>query len=665
MASNILSIGQSALYAAQTALATTSHNLSNVNTAGYNRQIVVQSSAGALATGAGFVGQGTQITDISRVYDSFLNQQVMTSQTSTSKYTAYAAQISGINNTIADTSAGLSPALQSFFSDLQSLTATPNTDASRQEVLSGAQTLTARFQALASQLSDSKDSVNQQISGSVDSINSMATQVSALNKAIQAAQTATGDTPNDLLDQRDQVIASMNKIVKVTTQPTDNGGIDVFVGNGQGLVVGDTVQQLVAQPSLDDSSQTEVALKTANGTVISLPDSGFTGGSLAGIMQYRSETLGPTQNALGRIATVMASDFNAQNKLGLDQNGVAGGDFFSIDPPAVIGRSTNSATAAASVTITTPSALTTSDYRLQYDGTKYTVTRLSDNTKTTIASSPYPTPAPEIDGITFAQPTMAAGDSFTIKPTANAASSFSVALTGTSAIAAAAPILAAAATTNTGTGAISAGTVDKSYLASPPTLPLTLTFGTGGTSFTMTDGSTPPAAVLPDAINGVAYTGGTPVAYTSGSTYTYKGASFTITGAPAVTTTTSTAVPPVTTTNADTFTVAANTNAASDSRNIQLLGALQTSKTIGNTTYQGAYSTVVSQIGNKTSEINVLNTAEQSRLATITAAQESESGVNSDEELANMIKYQTAYQAGAKIIQAASDMLNVLFTLGN
>ncbi len=162
----------------------------------------------------------------------------------------------------------------------------------------------------------------------------------------------------------------------------------------------------------------------------------------------------------------------------------------------------------------------------------------------------------------------------------------------------------------------------------------------------MTDGAA--AAVTAGVtINGVAAT--SPYTFTAGATVTYGGASFVIGGAPAAT---------------DTFTVAANTNATKDSRNVQLMGALQTATTVGNTTLQGAYSSLVSMVGNKANEIQVLGKAETSRLTTVTTAQQSESGVNQDEELANMIRYQNAYQAGAKIIQAASDMLNVLFTLG-
>ncbi|HEY4074631.1 MAG TPA: flagellar hook-associated protein FlgK [Herbaspirillum sp.] len=653
--SNILSIGESALFAAQAQLATTSHNLANAGVAGYTRQVVQQASAGAQNMGNGFIGQGTVVNSVTRVYDGFLTKQILTAQTSASAYGAYGSEISQIDNVVGDSDSGLSPALASFFKGMQDLTANSSTDASRQAVISGAQILAARFNSLSQTLTESRNSVNSQITSNVQTINSYATQISALNSAIAAAQGATGQPPNDLLDQRDQIVASLNKIVKVTTLPQDNGGVDVMIGNGQPLVLGNQVSTMVALPSKDDPSNLQLGI-VSNNVTIPLPDSSISGGVLGGLLDYRTESLTPIQNQLGQIATVLASTMNAQNRLGLDQNGNPGGDFFSVSPPAVIGRTGNSPTAQLSASVTDASKLTTSDYRMTFDGANYTVTRLSDGTTTNIPGPPtaYPVPAPEIDGVTFSAPTMAAGDSFTVKPTANAAATLSVVLTGNTSIATAAPIVTAQNTANTGTGKISAGSVDKNFLTAPAgtKIPLTMTFGTTvapalPTNFVLTDGAGNPVTTGV-TINGVAVTG-SPITYTAGATVTFQGSSFVMSGAPG---------------SGDSFTVGANTNGDSDNRNIQAMAALQTTNTIGGDTYQGAYSTLVSFVGNKTNEVNVLGAAQQAQVDAVTQSQQSESGVSSDEELANMVRYQTAYQAGAKIIQAASDMLNVLFTLG-
>jgi flagellar hook-associated protein 1 FlgK len=656
MASNILSIGESALFAAQQQLATTSHNISNAGVAGYNRQVVQQASAGSQNQGFGFIGTGTKVNDVTRVYDGFLTKQILTAQTSASAYNAYADQIGQIDDVVADTSAGLSPALASFFKGLQDLTANPDASASRQAMLSGSQVLAARFQSLSATLNESRSSLNDQITSNVAAINSYATQIATVNASITAAIGASGgNTPNDLLDQRDQLVASLNKIVKVTTQPESNGAIDVMIGNGQPLVMNDQASKMVTVPSQDDPSRLGLGVQSYNNT-ISLPDGAFTGGTLGGLLQYRTETLDVVQNQLGQIATVLASNMNDQNKLGLDANGQPGGNIFSLSPPKVIGRASNSATASLAASVTDASKLTTSDYRMQYDGTNFTVTRLSDGAQTVIPNATYPTaPPPEIDGVTFPKPTMAAGDVFTIKPTVDAASSLTVSMTDPNAIAAAAPIATALNTANIGSGTISAGTVDKNFLSSTVTLPLKATFGTTTppalpTTFVLTDGASPTPNTITTGvtINGVAVTG-SPITYTAGATVTYQGMSFVLGGAPG---------------SGDSFTVGANVGATKDSRNIQLMAGLQTKNVINGTSLQGAYSTLVSFVGNKANEVQTLGAAEQSRVDSVTNQQQSESGVNTDEELANMIKYQTAYQAGAKIIQAASDMFNILFTLG-
>ncbi len=753
MATSIFSIGQSALAAAQAAQATTSHNISNATTPGYNRQVVVQSTAGGINYGYGFVGQGTQVAEIKRVYDDFLYKQVLSSQTSASSLDSYYTQISQINNLVADTSAGLSPALQDFFTSTQNLASTPNNDGARQSVISAGQTLAARFQSLNDQLTQSRNGVNSQITSSVDTINTYASQIQALNNAILKASGGSGVAPNDLLDQRDQAIADLNKIVKVTTVPQDNGSLSVFIGSGQPLVLGDTVSTLVTTPASNDPTRLQIAYQT-NGQNVVIPDTAFSGGSLGGILQYRSDTLDTAQNSLGRIAIAMATAFNTQHKLGQDQNGNLGTDFFNVGAPVVYSDTKNAAGSAATATITDPSKLTTSDYKLSYDGTKYTFTRLSDNTKTIV--DPTATPAGTfpvtIDGVTYAAPTMSAGDSFLIKPTVAGAGAMSVAITNTQLIAAGTPVLTSSnavtdmglvTTGNTGTGVITSATVDKStftpgatqaYTYNSGTTSLSLvpaaavtvtttagvtttyaagaaipysagaTIASGGVSFvlsgspangdvytfspvpantgtaTISSGTidstyTPLAAgtkfaftfnsatsqFTPSASVGAvvvthtdgtttSYAAGAAINYTTGDTFTTAGASFKITGQPA---------------NGDQFYLSPNTNGVNDNRNAQALNALQTANTIGNTSFQGSYSQLVATIGNKTNEISVTNKAENARLTSIQQQQQSESGVNQDEELSNMIKNQTAYQAAAKIIQAASDMLNVLFTLGS
>lgn len=771
MATNIFSIGQSALQAAMAAQATTSHNISNATTPGYNRQVVVQSTAGGINYGYGFVGQGTNVAEIKRVYNDFLTKQQLASQTSASSLDSYYSQISQLDNLLADGDAGLSPALQKFFSTIQDWASNPNTSASRQSMLSSASTLVARFQSLNDQMAQSRTSVNNQILSTVDSINSYATQLAELNKAIvKATASGAGQAPNDLLDQRDQVIAEVNKYVKVSVVPQDSGAVSVFVGSGQPLVIGEEPTTYVAVPAADDITRLQIGYNVAPGKTASIPDSFFyDGGSLGGLLKYRSETLDSAQNTLGRIATVLASTLNDQQKLGLDQNGVAGTDMFNVAKPVITPSTKNAGDAALSVTISNASALTTSDYTLAYDGTNYTLTRLSDKTKTVLAPGDFPK---EIDGLTINLPTVAAGgdpiaagDSFKIQPTIDGAAQLTLAISNPELLAAAAPIVTAgnatttaglSTTGNTGSGVVTNPTVDTSTAvqgssqvytftaasAGPPATSASLslspnaavtvtdtngnttnvaagdpipyyegaTYSSNGVSFvlsgspatgdkftfnpvignkgtasisagsvdasymanplaagtkidmTYNTSTTPPSFSLSQAVttagtithkDGTTSTiavGDTSVTYTPGDTYTFNGITFSITGQP---------------TNGDQFAISPSTSGTSDNRNALLLAGLQTKNTIGNTSFQGSYSQLVATIGNKTNEINVTNTAEKARLDAITQQQQSESGVNQDEELANMIKNQQQYQAAAKIIQAASDMLNVLFQVIN
>ncbi|HUX30031.1 MAG TPA: flagellar hook-associated protein FlgK [Thiobacillus sp.] len=547
MATSILSIGQSALAAAQAGINTTGHNIANAATPGFNRQVVVQSAAQPQSYGFGFMGQGTEVSTVKRVYSEFLGSQVRTAQTTKSGLDSYYTQIKQIDNMLADPASGLSPALQDFFSGTQEMSSNPSSIPARQAALSSAESLASGFQSMAGRLDEIEQGVNSQITSSVSVINGYAKQIAQLNDAIGRAQGATGQPANDLLDQRDQLILDLNKETRATVVKQGDGGYNVFIGNGQPLVVGVSTLSLTTVASPTDPERIEVAYQTANGPVI-IGESSLGGGKLGGVLEFRSQTLEPAQQSLDDLAIGLATTFNAQHRLGQDIDGNLGGNFFS----------------------------------------------------------------------------------------ATSASDFSVAITDPRQIAAAAPILAEAASTNSGTGAISPGSVNT---PSPPDAnlqePVTITF-TSPTSYNVTGIGTG------DPIG---------VSYTPGETITYNGWSVTISGAPADT---------------DTFTVGPNTGGVGDNRNALLLGALQTANTMngGTTTYQGAYSQIVSQIGNKTRELEVTSSAAGNLLSEANLSLQSESGVNLDEEAANLLRYQQAYQAAGKVMQAASEMFDVLLSLG-
>ncbi|MDP2266761.1 MAG: flagellar hook-associated protein FlgK [Thiobacillus sp.] len=544
MASNILGIGQSALAAAQVGLNTTGHNIANAATPGYSRQVVVQSAAMAQDFGFGFLGQGTEISTVKRIYNEYLGTQVRSAQTAKSGMDSYYGQIRQIDNMLADPTSGLSPVLQNFFGGIQELASNPSSIPARQAALSSAESLVARFQSMANRLDEMADGVNSQIVSSTANINTYAVQIAQLNDAIGRAQRATGQPPNDLLDQRDQLVLDLGKEIKATVVKQGDGDYNIFIGNGQPLVVGGKTYTLSNVSSPTNPEKIEVAYTAANGSTVIVGESGLTGGKLGGLIEFRNKTLEPAQNAVGRLAIGLGSTFNAQHQLGFDLNGVAGGDFFTVPAPFVGASGTNTGTAAISASISNVNALTTSDYQMSYDGASYTVTRLSDKTSTTFTSFPQTIDGVDLDLVSGSA---AAGDIFLIRPTAKGASGMGMAITDPADIAA-----------------------------------------------------------------------------------------------------------------------AAVTGAVGDNRNALALGALQTAKTLGNgtATYQGAFSQLVSQVGNKTRELELTSSASGNLLSELTASMQAESGVNLDEEATNLLRYQQAYQAAAKSMQIAGELFDMLLSIG-
>jgi flagellar hook-associated protein 1 FlgK len=652
---SIFSVGVSGLNAAQAGMLTAGHNIANASTPGYSRQEIVQGTNIPMLTGSGFQGQGTHVQTVKRIYDEFLGRQVLSAEASASEMDSYLSQIKQIDNLLGDPSAGLSPALSAFFKGVQEVAANPASIPSRQAMLSAAQSLVARFQSLDQRMSEIRDGVNSQISGQVTAINTYSSQLADINQRIILAQAGSQtQIPNDLLDQRQKMLTDLNKLIRVSTLAQSDGSFNVFIGNGQPLVVGTQSYQLRAVASQSDPERLVVAMNGVGGTTLTLPESQITGGTLGGLVAFRGTSLDSAQNSLGRIALSLAQNINDQHKLGMDLTGALGGDFFDISNAAPTVRENSGNSAGASVTgaptvlfdVPNIDLLTVSDYRLDTDGTNFTLTRLADNTSTAITTVPQTVDGISIDTSTWTAPV--AGDSFLIQPTRAGARNIAVAVTDARAIAAAAPIRTAAALANTGTAAINAGSV----LAPPPADPnlqhrVTITF-TSATTYDVFDATS--ATVLATAV-----TYPDPPPATGGAVLAYNGWTAQITGNPA---------------RGDVFTVEANANGVADNRNAMLLGALQTASTMlggasGPTaSYQSAYSQIVSEVGSKANEVEAIGTSQQSLVDHATTSLQQISGVNLDEEAANLLRYQQAYQASAKILEIAAKVFDEIVALG-
>ena len=651
MGSNIFSASLSGMNAAQYALATTEHNIANANTPGYTRQELLVNSRAAISTGAGFVGQGVDAAGVRRIYDQFLTTQVRQEQSQASYLGTYLSSMKQIDNMLADANAGVSPAMQSFFDAMNGMSSSPDSIPARQTVLSTAQAAVNRFQAIDQRLTDIGNSLTGQISSSVQTVNTYATQIATLNGNIKRAISAgQGQQPNDLLDQRDQLVNLLNKEIKVSVQQQADGAMNVFIGNGQALVIDEQAMGLQVLQSPSDPSKVDIAY-LHNGKTTTLQQSSLQGGNLGAYLNFRDQHLEPARNALGRVALGLADSLNRQNQMGQDLNGALGGNILNAAAPRVDQGVNNTGTAGVAVTLSNVSALTTSDYQFKFDGSNYTVTRLTDNLVTNLG--PTLVPAPVVDGfaVSVTSGVMKAGDSFLIRPTANAARDISLLTNDPTKLATAAPIRTSAALANVGTAKISAGAVNTPLpLDANLQVPVTLTFSaaipaTVPPTFTYSAAYTPVSPALSPPV----VTPATP--YVSGSAISINGWTAQISGSP---------------TAGDVFNIVSNTNATGDNRNALLMAGLQSRNLLANgtTSFQGAYSQLVGSVGAKTSELTVTSLAQDAMVTQTVGMQQAVSGVNLDEEAANLLRYQKAYQAAAKAMQIANTMFDSLLTLG-
>lgn len=639
----------------QRKLDTTSHNVSNVDTPGYSRQRVIAATNVPNDFGQYYIGTGSHVAEVERVYDQLLINQLRFSTSTTQELDVYSNYISRLDSLFADPNLGLDPVLQDFFDAVQGLADDPSSQSSRQLLLADSQTLAERFDFLYGRVEDTRSAVNQDIEATLSDINALASSLAQLNNDITSVfGDASGAIPNDLLDERDQLLLDLSELVGVSVVEQNNGALNVFVGSGQALVIDNKSYSLSNIVSSEDPA--DLGIGISYGTAVQDVTVQISGGRLGGLLDFRGDTLNSAENQLGLVAVGLAAELNAQHRLGLDLNGNFGGDFFSAPAINVIDNSNNSGAGVVAASYVDVSNLTASDYRLRKEAAanEYTLTRLSDNTVFNIDTggvSPYTTV--EIDGFNLTITAGAnAGDTFLVQPTRGGANNIDLVLTDPNTIAAAGALRVAAATdlsgtpTNTGTAVIS-----QPVISDVTNMPLS---GSGG-DITLT--------FDPDAggvgIPGFNVTGGLvttllydPATESGGKTFTFPtkgGASFTVTGVPAT---------------GDSFTIADNTAAAGDNRNALLLAELQQANTLngGTTSFQETYSLLVSDIGASTRRTDINYEAQQALLNQAIAAREEVSGVNLDEEAANLLKYQQAYQAAAQVIAVSDTLFNSLLS---
>jgi flagellar hook-associated protein 1 FlgK len=622
---DMLGTGLSSLRALQRALDTTAHNIANVSTPGYSRQTTLFETRQPSIVGSSWIGNGVDVMQVRRSYDQFLTAQTRTSSGNLARLDAFATQAERLDNMLGDATNGIGTSMQAFTDALSEVSSTPGSAPARQVLLSQGRALAQRLQDYDSRLRAMSSDIDTRFAGEAREVNLIAQGIARLNSQITNVVQSTGQPPNDLLDQRDALIDQISGKVAVTTV-SDGASVNVFIGNGQPLVLGTTASEITTVPDVYDPERTQFALKTGTGTVdISRAVSG---GTLGGLLDWRREMLEPARNELGRISLAIANQVNAQHREGMDLNGALGGNFFNVGGVTITNTTTNTGTATATATRTNVAAITSSDYVVATTTTGFTVRRQDTGAAVTFTGTGTALDPLVFDGVAVTVGAGAAtGDQFVVHPTRGAISGFNVAITDPAKVAAAAPIRGSAATTNSGSGIVTSGEVLDSTNVN--LLTLTNIVFTSPTQYTVN--------------------GGPALTYTAGGNIDVNGWRVQITGAPAT---------------GDTFTVRNNAGASGDNRNALALADALKAGVLDNgaTSVAGAVERLTADVGLQTRTAQVNRDAEAAVNADDLDARDAVSGVNLDEEAAAMMRYQQAYQATAHIIQMASQLFDSLIS---
>jgi flagellar hook-associated protein 1 FlgK len=621
---DLLNTSLTGMIAFQRALEVTGHNIANANTPGYSRQVAEFSSRIGSGSGNLYIGGGTQISTVKRIFDAMQVSQLRTSTTSYTRFAALNELAGRMDTLLADANTGLNTSLQSFFNGLQDVSNDPSSIPTRQALLGEATGLASRFQSLDNQLAELESEVNQRLELAVTDINRLAQGIADLNDQIALAS-GSGQQPNDLLDQRDRLVMALSEQVAVSTTTQDDGAMNVFIGNGQSLVVGGTTRELAVTGDEFDPTALQVVYRgTAGATAL---DTSLTGGNLGGLLEYRSTMLNPARQALGQTAAALVSKINEQHASGMDLRGNLGGDFFSVAPPTVLYSGSNTGTGTVIAEFGDMSQLTGADYMLEYDGSAYSLTRVDTGAVVPMSGTGTTGNPLVADGlrINVGGVVPAAGDRMMIRSGRDVAASIRNVISDPQSLAFAAPTRSAISAGNIGNATVSPATVVDP--ANPSLFISSVIEFTGPATY---------------SINGSGSYG-----WIDGQPITVNGSSITISGAPAV---------------GDQFTIDANFGASGDNANGLLMADIQSLGILdgGTISINENYGQLVSGVGSATRQVQanldaagvVRSHAEEAAMAT--------SGVNLDEEAAKLIRYQQSYQAVAQVVSVASTLFDSL-----
>ena len=639
--SALMSIGKTAMFANYAALQTVGNNIANANTAGYSRQETQLADAPGQFTGSGFFGKGVTVVTVARAYDKYLTNQAVGSTAVAAGDAARVDKLTQLENVFPIGSSGVGYASGEFLNAFVDLSNNPGDASARQVVLSQAQELASRFRAAGDRLSALQAGVTQDIKAAVANVNSLATQVAQLNAQI-AALKGSGQPPNQLLDQRDALVSQIASTINVTTIEADDGSVGVFIGGGQNLVLGAKANTIKAVPDAFDPAKAMLTMSEGAVDRLIPPDS-LAGGALAGLLKFQNDDLSAANNLLGQMAAAISGAVNQQQSLGLDlgQPAGAGAPIFAVGAARVLGAAANTGTAVLTLTVNDASKLQASDYEMSFDGSAYTLTRLSD--KSAVPGGPF-TPAQlaagvQVDGATLQLTGGAANnnDRFLLQPVAAAAQSMQSVLASTKGLAAAAPFTGSVNVNNAGTATIaSLAAVNPAYNGAL-SADITFTSASGDYSWSLSDGSTGTGT----------WTAGAPIAL--------NGFELNLAGVPK--SGDRIAVQP-------TVSVAANNGNALAFAKLASTGIVAPAGGSGSgapaQTITDAYASTLANIGVRVQGGKTAASISGAVASQSESARANKAGVNLDEEAAKLIQFQQSYQAAAKILQVAQAIFDTM-----
>ena len=432
--SNIFDVGSSALTALQRAISTTGNNIANVNTEGYSRQEVEFRSRNPDSLGGHQIGTGVEVSSIRRAYDQFITADIQARASSSGYYSLYANTASQIDNLMADPATSISSAMDQFFASMEAVANSPTSQPERQVMLSEAQTLANRFNYVDARLSELAEDMNQRMTVFVEDINRHLSDVAALNEQIRLLERRPSGSPNELLDERDRIIESLSKIMRVDARSQEDGSINLYSASGHRLVSQAGAETMRVAPGVFADGPVQIFVSGAGQALSELTDHAL-GGELGAALDVSTNMIDRARRDIGLLAMGLTDTFNTQHKAGLALDLSAGDDFFSSILPVTTPSTSNSGTTTVSAAVNDATQMTGASYRIEYTDTAVTITNLATDVSQDITGTSL-----TLDGVTFTvtafDPSME-GDRFLVEPTGRAASSMAVAITDTSDIAAA------------------------------------------------------------------------------------------------------------------------------------------------------------------------------------------------------------------------------------